>query len=438
MARIGWGKKQHYTLEQKIGILLLYWSILMPILTGISFVPSVFKYGADILWIGLVLCAIKKGRLTIRNNMKSMAVLVVFLFAYAILVHLLHFQSAFYFFWGFRNLFRFYIAFFAYTNLVNERTVEKWFFFIDIVFWINVVLSAFQFVFLGVRQDYLGGVFGIGGGTNGYTVALLCIVVVRHMCLAFELKESLWKCIWICVASVLVSAMAELKVFFVLLILILLVTVGLTKFSFKKVAIIIITTVVAFVGSQILVYWFGFNNFFSISGVVEQATRASYSSQTAGDVNRLSAIQTLNRLIVESPVQRLFGLGLGNCDTSAFAIFNTPFFIKYSYLHYTWFTAAKIYLEMGYVGLALYIIFFALCLWQTYKIFSQRRGNRIYCQMAIVMALICCVLLFYNASLSYEAGYMLYFVLALPFLWQPSVKKEHPVNEATNEGGGIQ
>ena len=424
MSRIDKGEKQHYTLEQKIGVLLLYWSIIMPILTGISFIPSVFKYGADVLWIGLVLCSLKKRRITIRQNLKPMVLLVVVLFGYAILIHLMYLQSAFYFLWGFRNLFRFYIAFFAYANLMNERNTEKWFAFVDIIFWVNVLLSIFQFVFLNVRQDYLGGVFGIGGGTNGYTVALLCIVVVRHMCLAFELKESLWKCMWICVASLLVSTMAELKVFFVLLVFILIVTAVLTKFSFKKVALMIIAGSAAFIGAQILVYWFGFENFFSISGVIEQATRANYSNSMAGDVNRLSAIPTLNRLILDAPIQRLFGLGLGNCDTAGFAIFNTPFFNKYSHLHYTWFTAPKLYLEMGYIGLAMYIAFFLLCLWQTYKAFYQKRGNRIYCQMAIVMAMICCVLSFYNASLSYEAAYMLYFILALPFLQQPTVETE--------------
>ena len=422
MDKVDRGKKMYSTLERKIGMLLLYGSIVIPILTGIPFVPSVVKYGADVLWVGLALCAIIKGRLTIRRNMKSLAILVTFLFSYALVIHILHFQSAFYFLWGFRNLFRFYIAFFSYSNLMNEQDAEKWFSFVDIVFWINVVLSVFQFAFLGVRQDYLGGVFGIGGSTNGYTIALLCIVVIRHVCLAFELQESLWKCMWICVAAVMISAMAELKVFFVLLILILVVVAVLTKFSVKKVVLMIFAGFVAFIGAQILVYWFGFNNFFSIRGIIEQATRASYSNSTAGDVNRLSAIPTLNRLILDARIQRLFGLGLGNCDTSGLAIFNTPFFSKYSHLHYTWFTAPKIYLEMGYIGLTLYILFYVLCLRLTHKEFVHKKGNRLYCQMAMVIALICCILPFYNASLSYEAAYMVYFVLALPFIGQSSEK----------------
>ena len=436
MSRKGGGQKRHYTLEQKMGILLLYWSIIMPILTGLAYVPSAFKYGADILWIGLVLCSLRKGRLTIRKNMKAMVILVVFMFAYAVLTYCLNFQSVFYFVWGFRNLFRFYIAFFSYTNLMNERNAEKWFSFVDILFGVNVILSVIQFVFFGVRQDYLGGVFGTGGGTNGYTIALLCIVVVRHMCLAFELREGLWKCMWICTASLLVAAMAELKVFFVLLVMILVVTAVLTKFSFKKVALMILASAAAFVGAQILVYWFGFQNFFSINGVIELATRASYSHSTAGDINRLSAIPTLNRLVLKAPIQRWLGLGLGNCDTSSFAIFNTPFYAKYSHLHYTWFAAPKIYLEMGYVGLTLYIMFFVQCLRQAYNVFSKNIGNRLYCQMAMVIAIICCVLLFYNASLIYEAAYMLYFVLALPFLFHPD-KKASLANKTTKDDGGI-
>lgn len=423
LLRIGVGEKRYHTLEKKISILLLYWSIIMPILSGISFVPSAVKYGADFLWVGLAMCSIKKGRLSIRKNITPLVTLVVLLFAYAILIHLLHLQSILYFLWGFRNLFRFYIAFFAYANLMNERDIEKWFSFLDILFWVNIVFSVLQFLFLGIRQDCLGGIFGISGGTNGYTTALLCIVVVRHMCLSFEQKESLWKSMRICGASLLIAAMAELKAFFVLIVLIMVVTAALTKFSFKKVALMIAVTFAAFAASQILVYWFGFNNFFSISGVIEHALRESYSNSTAGDVNRLSAITTLNRLILKTPIERWFGLGLGNCDTASFAIFNTPFYEKYAHLHYTWFTAPKIYLEMGYVGLVLYIMFFVQCLLMTYKVFLQKKGNRIYCQMAIVMVLICCILSFYNASLSYEAAYILYFVLALPFIRQSNEDK---------------
>lgn len=426
-----------YTLEQKIGILLLYWSIIMPILTGLPFVPSVLKYGADVLLIALVLCSIKKGRLSIRRNTKPLFILVVLLFGYAILLHSLQFQSAFYFLWGCRNLFRFYIAFFAYANLMRWESIEKWFACVDIIFWINVALSIIQFVFLGVRQDNLGGVFGISGGVNGYTIPLLCIVVVRHICLAFDLRESIWKCIMVCVASLLVAAMAELKFFFVVFVFSLVVAAVLSKFSFKKVALLIIAVLAAFACAQVLVYWFGFKEFLTIEGIVEIATRVSYSNSSANDVNRLSAISTLNRVILKSPLQRVCGLGLGNCDVSNFAIFNTPFGVRYSYLHYTWFAAPMVYLEMGYVGLTLYILFFVICFCLSYRAFRQKRGNRLYCQMAIIMSISCCMLAFYNASLRYEVAYIIYFVLALPFIRQSAEEnnQKRPMMQKS-EGGG--
>ena len=412
--------KPRSSLEKKISILLIYWAVIMPILTGQPFVPQVLKYVADVLWLSMVLCVLIKRRIVIRKDIRQLVLLVAVLFVYAMTTALLHFDSIFYFVWGFRNLFRFYIAFFAYADMISGKTVEKWFSFLDIVFLINAVLSVIQFTFLGVRQDFLGGVFGITGHTNGYTIPLLTVVIVRHVCLSFEGKEKMGKGILFCVIALLVAAMAELKFFFVLFLLILVAAAMLTRFSAKKLVLLIVGGVATFIGAEILVYWFGFDNFFSLEGIIEQATRESYSNATAGDVNRLSAIPTLNQMILDSPLQRIFGLGLGNCDTSGVAIFNTQFYVTYSHLHYTWFTAPMVYLEMGYFGLTIYMLFFVICFWLSYKAFVRRKGNRLYCQMAIIMAMVCCALAFYNSSLRYEAAYMIYFILALPFIRQTS------------------
>lgn len=417
-------------LEEKISILLLYLSVFIPILTGMPFVPSAVKYAADVLWLGLVLCALLKKRIVVRKNIKTLILLAAGLFGYALIVYLIRYQSIFYFIWGFRNLFRFYIAFFAFADRMNEDTVERWFSLIDIIFWINLVLTGFQFVFMGVRQDYLGGVFGTTSHTNGYTLPLLCIVVVRHLCRAFEGDETLWKGMLYCVMSLLIAAMAELKFFFVVFLLVLIAAAIITKFSVKKLIWVILGCLAAIIGAQLLVSWFGFEDFLTLEGIIEQATRGSYANSTAGDINRLSAIPALNQRILDTPLERLFGLGLGNCDTSNVAIFNTPFSVTYSYLHYTWFTAPMIYLEMGYIGMTVYLLFFVACLWLSLKAFSRKNGNRQYCQMGIIMSGICCALAFYNSSLRYEAAYMLYFILALPFLRQPTESAEDKTEQS--------
>lgn len=419
------GIQNKKSLEEKLSSLLLYWSVIMPILTGIPFVPSALKYVADIIWGGLIFCTVVRGRIAVRKDILPLVITVILLAVYVTVVYLCRYQTLLYFVWGVRNLFRYYIAFFAYTNAINEENTEKWFSFLEKIFWINTAVSVVQFVFMGVKQDNLGGVFGTAGGTNGYTIALLCIVVIRSLLMNFEKRGNMSRCFWVCVAALAVAAMAELKFFFVLFVIILVYAACVTKFSFRKLLTMMCGILGVFIGVKVLVAWFGFDDFFSFKGIVELATRTSYATSTSKDVNRLSAISTLNRLVMDSPFDRIFGLGLGNCDTSAFSIFNSAFYRQHRSLHYTWFTAPMIYLETGYIGLAIYLSFFCVCFSLAVKKYLRGDGNKLYCQMTMILCVICGILVFYNASLRYEAAYMLYFVLALPFM-QPSSRTKTP------------
>lgn len=407
---------RRYVLEEKMSQLLVYCSIILPIFMGMPVVPSVVKYTADVLWIGAVLCTVIRGRVRFGRNILPLAVTVVLLFSYALLVYFARFQSWFYFLWGIRNLFRFYIAFFMYVYTMEGSVVEKWFSFLEKIFWINAVLSFIQFVFMGVKGDFLGGVFGIEGGTNGFTLALLCVVVTRSLLVNFEKKGNVNSSLLVCIVALGVAAMAELKVFFVLFVIILVYAAIITKFSIRNLVVLVIGIICAVIGAQLLTVWFGFEGFFTLDGIVELAIRDSYANSSADDINRMSAISSLNNRTLHTVWDRLFGLGLGNCDTSSFEIFNSTFYKQNASMHYTWFTAPMLYLETGYLGLAIYFAFFVICFGLALKRYLRGAGNKIYCQMAMIMAVICCILAFYNASLRYEIAYMLYFVLALPFI----------------------
>lgn len=416
--------KKYLGLKEKLGLLLVFWAVLMPIFTGFSFVPSALKYIADILWIGLVLCSLVKKRLRIRQEVLPFVITVILLLLYVTVVYLCRYQTIFYFVWGLRNLFRYYIAFFAYANTMNCDMVEKWFSFIEIVFWVNVPVSIFQFIFMDIAQDYLGGVFGTVGGTNGYTIVLLCIVVTRSLLVNFGKRGNMTRCLLTCIAALVVAIMAEIKYFFILFIVIMGYAAIATKFSFRKLATMICGILGVLIGSRLLISLFGFDGFLSVQGITKMATRLSYAHSSSGDINRLSAIFSLNNSIMTSPIDQIFGLGLGNCDTSSFSVFNSAFFRQYSFLHYTWFAAPMLYLETGYIGLSLYLLFFLLCFYMTLRKYIDGKGNRLNNQMAMMMSIICVMLVFYNASLRYEAAYMMYFVLALPFMRQTKQEKK--------------
>ena len=137
----------------------------------------------------------------------------------------------------------------------------------------------------------------------------------------------------------------------------------------------------------------------------------------SNDMNRLTAFSiSLNRFLLKGS-EKLFGLGLGNCDYStAFTFLATPFYLQNRLLHYTWFSSAFLLLETGIVGLCLYLLFFVAVFINAGKRGRTGKANIVYCQMAQIMSIIGCLMVIYNSSLRIEAAYMLFFVLAVPFV----------------------
>ena len=103
-------------------------------------------------------------------------------------------------------------------------------------------------------------------------------------------------------------------------------------------------------------YWRGF---FLPKGIWEEVTQKSgYSGQ--GDLNRITAVRYIFVHIFHGGIQSAIGFGLGNCDYSSFEFLITPFYQMYESLHYMWIHVAFLFLELGFIGLILYMVFFCL------------------------------------------------------------------------------
>ena len=238
-------------------------------------------------------------------------------------------------------------------------------------------------------------------------------------------QEKTRKCISKCLVALLIAALAELKFFYIEFLLVVALAVMFTNFTWRKFWLIIGSVIAVVAAALLLVYLFpNFSDFLFLERFYEAAvTSKGYTS--SGDINRLTAIPIANEMWLKSFGQRLFGLGLGNCDTSSFAFLNTPFFQSYEDMHYSWLSYAMMYLECGWVGLMFYFGFFVLVWLRIHKIEKQMSGTaKSYCRIARIMAVLCCVIAIYNSSLRTEAGYMAYFVLAVPFALENQRRKK--------------
>ncbi len=392
---------------------IFFFPFIMAFLLEFLKLPSFVKYIADAMYVGGVLLAVSGRSAYIRKKHAPFVLFTVALLIFTFIVYLFNFQSPLYYLWGVRNTFRFYAAFVLFAVAFDCDDVSGCLKFMDIVFWLNAVLSFFQFFVLGYRQDYLGGVFGVDRGCNSYTIIFFAVVLTKSLLDFMNKQEKTWVCFLKCVISLLIAAMAELKFFFILFVIILLLCTAMTKFSFRKAFVLAAGALLLMFSGSLLSMIFGESRALTLENIFNLITASNYA--TAKDLGRFTAIPTIARDFLTSPLKFLFGLGLGNCDTSSFEFFNSEFYRSHSYLNYNWFSSAMLFLETGIIGLTSYLAFFVMCF-----VFARRQikkgANELFCRIGMVMSAVCFILVFYNSSLRTEVAYLAFFSLALPFV----------------------
>lgn len=401
-------------------LLVMLWPFLINLISDLPSPLNYMRYLCDGIMLCWLLAGFTKKALTVQRDNIGLFLWVGSFLVYTFAAYMINYQSLLYYLWGIRMNFRGYILFLHVLLQVRKTDADEWLGFLDTLFWINAVLAVFQFFVGGVGQDLLGGIFGSKEETNGYTLIFLSIVVVKSQFKFYEHEETLWAYLLKCAAALLIGAMAELKFYLLLFIFQMMLAAVLTKFSWKKVLVLAFGAIAASFSMELLTQWFSASGSFEIEKILEKAFQENYA--TANDLNRLSAIGTLRRKIVSNPLDRLIGLGLGNCDSANFALLRTPFYERYSYLHYTFFLAPTVFLETGYIGLVFFLGFFVICLRKAMKKRKTGEGSMLYNNMGIVFSVTAIVLAFYNASLRYESGWLIYIILALPFI---SMKQGH-------------
>ncbi len=389
--------------------------------------PALVKYTIDLAWVLSTTLFFLRRKITLDKQLVPFLVFIGVFLLYTVFFYVLNFQSPFYYLWGFRNNFRFYFAFILFSVFLYKEDLKLCFKFIDIIFYVNAVVAFFQFFVLGYKWDFLGGIFGSDTGCNAYSMVFFTIIVAKSILQYMNKEEKLWLCFIKCGISLVLAAMSELKFFFIVFMVILIMSTLLTTFSWRKFLVILATSLLIIFAGFLLTEIFGEDSRISLDSILEFVTKENYAS--AEDLGRFTAIPTLSRTIMTDPIDQLFGMGLGNCDTSSFAICNTPFFQTYSHLNYTWFSSAFLFLEVGYVGLAVYLFFFVMCFVFAWNTMRKDSNSKLYCQLSMIMSAVCVLLTFYNSSLRFEVAYLVYFVLALPLIaTKPDIRYQRRLN----------
>ena len=407
-----------YIKKRSLSEVMLFMVFVIPLvsqfLIEIFKIPSVITYFIDAALIVFVVILILRKSFIFSKELTPFSCVILLFLTYTLVVYIFKFQSPFYYFWGVRNYFRFYVAFFAFVLMMNKNKADSYLKILDMLYWVNAVVIAVQIV-MGYRQDYLGGIFGVQKGCNGSLLVFLTLVVAKSLLNFMSEKERITLCLLKSGIALIIASFSELKIFFFLFVGLVVLTTFLTSFSWKKVAFLLVSAILIFVSSTILTLVFDvFQGFFSIEALITQLTLENYASDN--DIGRFTAFSSISERFLPTISDQLFGMGLGNCDTSAFPLFNTEFYDSYVSTHYSIFSHAFLFIETGMIGFLIYCSFFVICLVKSIKSLKFTKDDKLFSQLAIIMSVVCFALLVYNSSLRMDIAYLIYFVLALPFV----------------------
>lgn len=348
-------------------------------------------------------------------------------FLLGIIVALSNKVNIFLIFWGIRNQVRFIIFFIACVVFLRSYGIYKIVSMFKVLYFLNFFISLFQFVVLGLNEDALGGVFGTLSGCNGYSNIFLIMMVTIFMFEWLHNKLSIY-CMMLYVAmAVLLAGLAEIKVFFVeLLIVMAIVFYKIYFIDCKKtkmqnfIAIICCMIVMLIIGIALVGYISPeLKDFFKLDKMWEILASDKGYSGDGKSINRLNAFRIINSNIFHSWKERWFGIGLGGAEYSqSIDIFNSQFYKKYMDLKYRNFTVSWLYIENGYIGFIGYILSFVFTFrdgLRTYKL-AKIDDSKILIATGLVMLILCPILIIYSTALRIDSGYFVYFFISLVYI----------------------
>ena len=318
--------------------------------------------------------------------------------------------------WGLRNTFRFYAFFVCCVALLGVRDVLRMVTFFKVLFLVNVGLCSLELA-MGYSGDYIGGSFGVLQGGNGYLNILIVVTTVIYVLEYLARKTSLPKLVVMLLLCFYLVAIAELKVYFFELPIIVLVAMLSEPMTVRSAVLVLAVVVGIAVGLLVMQFFFHGSGitFFTDGTIIEYMGDAGYTG--TGDLSRLDALSRITAMFFsDDSLTRLFGFGLGNCSTSSFEVLMSSFYDHFSWLHYTWFSDAYVYIETGLSGLVCFEAFF-LGVFVVSRLKRYRDVNlRIMTDCCGIVALLSVWLSVYNSSLTVESGYLVYLLLAVPFI----------------------
>ena len=317
--------------------------------------------------------------------------------------------------WGVRNLCRYFVTFFGVVIFFTLDDVERVirFYFIAQIF--NALVGIYKYFVLGLFSDsFGGGIFWGGGGLNPFCLLLLCF----YSNLYFSKRTTLKRFGFIAISTFMLGAMAEEKMMITLAVLCILLSAILHQFIEQGITVRKLAIVLGIIiGFAIVIQMINrlapdmLDIFLNKENVMDYAT-ATFDEGYR--IPRIGAFNVINKLFLRTPIQQLFGLGIGNCDTSTFSFLQSDFYKVYGDYNYRWFTHQWTYLECGIIGFGLFLFFFiALIITLLIKVKRYSSMCQPYMIASTVFTIAMIVLMWHSSAIRVDTAYIIYFGMGI-------------------------
>ena len=324
-------------------------------------------------------------------------------------------------FYSGRPYFRMIFAMLATAIVFNLKDVERLYYYIEKLMYLNAIVMTYQFVFQGLRQDIIGGTFGNNQGVNSIQ-NILCIFLFA-VTVEFYLKKiiSKRKLLINSIIVLYIASLAEINlvIFEVAIVggILFLLNLKITKKISVRMIFLISIGIIGMLGGVYLFMKLNPERVFllSIKNISEYLGFNINSGNTGVyRISRMKVFSQLGNLFFKNDMKRwIFGYGLGNCST------HSEFYNLYQNLQYTNFSSANVFLETGLFGVFanLGIIVIGMVLSLKGRRFVTDNKDKAWLDIAFTINVIMVLMFFYNTTL--KDTYTAFFagvVLAIPYV----------------------
>lgn len=371
---------------------------LVPVLAPMKFLP-------DALIVALLFCG-RKNVIGQSYNPFSRIILCA-LFFETLISYWMHYENLFYYVWGLRNLFRFFLYMHVCIRFLKKSDFTVLCKITLAFLLINTPIMFYQGAIMKLFGDNVGGLFGTATGANAYTNIHLVLSTIIAVALYSKRKLSVIYGVVILLCCFLQASLAELKFFYVEFIVIFFSIFLFSKDKGRLFPLACVACVVMSIGlSMMYLFYKGNESFFTLDAMMAYSDGA-YAKHTNG-LDRMTALPMIKKFFLTDFWDTWLGIGLGNAE---FTQLYTPNFIaRFGYFRIYYFSHAMLLLETGIIGIVLYALFFV-----NYFVsrFPQRTKIQDLVGVTLVPLIIClCV---YNQSMRLDSAFLVFTFLAIPY-----------------------